>query len=74
MKFSNVSIENAQKALDEIKVGLANEFTKPKSDSQCIIELKEIKKLSYELVWDFDQRFNNLMARVSFQMSNVQHM
>ena len=26
-----------------------------------------------ELVWDFDQGFKNLMTKVSFQMSDVQH-
>ena len=25
-----------------------------------------------EFVWDFDKRFNTLMAKVSFQMSDVQ--
>ena len=29
--------------------------------------------LPTESVWDFDQRFKTLVAKVSFQMSNVQH-
>ena len=49
------------------------EFRKPKSKSQCITEIKEIKQLSTESIWDFDQGFKNLMAKVSFHMSDVQH-
>ena len=44
-----------------------------KSKAQYITELKEIKQFPNETIWDFDQRFNMLMARASFQMSNVQH-
>ena len=46
---------------------------KPKSESQCITEIKEIKQALTETVWDFDQWFKTLMAKVSFQMSDVQH-
>ena len=35
--------------------------------------MKEIKQLPTDSVWDFDQRFNTLMAKVSFQMLDVQH-
>ena len=49
------------------------EFGKPKSESQCITEIKEIKQLPMESIWDFDQRFKNLMAKFSFQMSDIQH-
>ena len=52
---------------------MISEFRKPKSESQCITEIKEIKQALAELVWDFDQRFKTLMAKVSFQLSNVQH-
>ena len=37
------------------------------------MELKEIKQFTNETIWDFDQRFKTLMARVSFSMSDVQH-
>ena len=46
---------------------------KPKSELQCITEIKEITQLPTESVWDFDQRFKTLMAKLSFQMSDVQH-
>ena len=33
------------------------EFRKPKSESRCITEIKEIKQELEETVWDFDQWF-----------------
>ena len=52
---------------------MISEFRKPQSESQCITEIKEIKQAPTETVWDFDQWFKMLMAKASFQMSNVQH-
>ena len=37
------------------------------------MELKEIKKYPNEIVWDFDQHFKTLMAKVIFGISDVQH-
>ena len=51
---------------------MISEFRRPKSKSQCITEIKEIKQALEEAVWDFDQRFNTFMAKVSFQMLDVQ--
>ena len=62
-----------KKKLNEIREGLFEEFQKPKSEAQYIIELKEIKQFSNETIWYFDQRFKMLMAQVSFKMSDVQH-
>ena len=59
--------------LDEIKSWLTNEIKKPKYESQCIMELKEIKHLPTESLRYFDKKFKTLMARVSLQMSDVQH-
>ena len=61
------------KTLDKITIGLFQEFKKLKSKAQYITELKEIKQFPNEIIWDFDQRFKILMARVNFQMSDVQH-
>ena len=47
--------------------------SEPKSKAQYIIEMKEIKKYPNETIWYFDQRFKTLMARVSFEMSDIQH-
>ena len=52
---------------------MISKFRKPKYELQCIIEIKERKQALTESVWDFDQCFNTLMAKVSFQMSDVQH-
>jgi len=48
------------KPLNEIKNALIAEFKTPKSESQCITEVKEIKKKVAKLVWEFDQRFKTL--------------
>ena len=61
------------KTLDNVQQGLIDEFRKPKFEAQYITELKEIKQFPNETMWDFDQRFKTLMARVSFEMSDVQH-
>ena len=71
MKFSIVPAGNPEKTLDGIRLMMICEFIKTKYESQCIIKIKEIKHLLTKSVWDFDQRFKNLMAKVSFQMSNV---
>ena len=49
MKFSTSTQQ--PKTIQEIK----DELKKPKSESQCITELKEIKQMPHESVWDFDQ-------------------
>jgi len=54
------------KTLNEIQMTLIVEFKKPKSKSQYIIELKEIKQMNGESTWDFDQQFKVLMGQVSF--------
>ena len=59
--------------MDEIQIGLLEEFKTPNSEAQYITELKEIKQFPNETIWDFDQWFKTLMDRVSFQMSDVQH-
>ena len=73
MRFTRVPQGGTAKTLDEIKIGLFEEFKKLKSEAQYITELKKIKQLPNEMIWDFDQRFKTLMDRVSFQMSNAQH-
>jgi hypothetical protein len=48
--------------LNAIKNAVIAEFKKPKSKSQCIIELKEIKQKVVEPIWEFDQRFKSLAS------------
>ena len=73
MRFTWIPRGGTAKTLDEIQLGLFEEFKKLKFEAQYINELKEIKQFPNETIWDFDQRFKTLMARVSFQMSDVQH-
>jgi hypothetical protein len=61
------------KPLNEIKNVLIAEFKKPKSESQCIIELKDIKQTVEEPVWEFDQRFKTLTGCLTFQIPDEQN-
>ena len=71
MKFS----ASAQQPMiiKEIKDELKKEFKKPKSESQCITELKEIKQLPHESVWNFDRRFKTLLGQGNFEFPAQQH-
>ena len=40
MKFSIVPVGVSQKTLDQIQVGMIDEFKKLKSESRCTIEIK----------------------------------
>ena len=73
MMFYVAPTETPQKTLDEIRAAMIFEFRKPKSESQCITNIKEIKQALAETIWDFDQCFKTLMAKLSFQMSYVQY-
>jgi hypothetical protein len=61
------------KPLNEIKNVLNAEFKKPKSESQCVIEMKEIKHKATELVWEFNQIFKTLIGRFNFQIPDEQN-
>jgi hypothetical protein len=71
MKFSLGPRE--PKLLNDIKTALSTKFKKPKLESQCITELKEIKQKVIEPVWEFDQRFKTLTGRLSFQIPDEQN-
>ena len=73
MKFSIVVVGVVPKRLNNIWLGLIDEFKKQNFNSQFITKIKEIKQLWTYFVWDFDQIFKTLMDKTSFQMSNVQH-
>ena len=61
------------RTLVDVRKYLLKEFQKPKFESQCIIEMKEIKQIVNELVWDYDQRFNILKDRLTFQIIDEKH-
>ena len=61
------------RTLAQVRTAMIKEFKKPKSESQCIRELKDTKQLPTETVWDFDQRFKTLIDQVSFELAPQQH-
>ena len=71
IKFS--SSAQQPRTIKEIKDELKKEFKNPKSESQCIAELKEIKQMPHESVWDFDQRFKTLLGQVNFEFPTQHH-
>ena len=50
------------KPLNDIKTTLSVKFKKPKLESQCITELKEIKKKVTEPIWEFDHKLKTLIG------------
>ena len=75
MNFYVVIAGNHQKSLYRVRSGLVYEFMKHKYELQCIIELKEIKKMFDESLSYFNQRFKNLVARYVSKclMSNIEN-
>ena len=69
MKYSN----GKNRTLVQVRVALIGEFKKPKLESQCITELKELKQKPIESVWEFDQKFKTLLDQVSFDIIAQQH-
>jgi len=68
MKLYRTTPIGQARMLTKIRQELLKEFKKPKSKSQYIIELKEIKHVQNESVWDYDQSFKDLMGRLTFQI------
>jgi hypothetical protein len=73
MKYQTTTPVGQTRTLAEVRQALLKEFQKPKSESQCITELKEIKQIVNESVWDYDQRFKILKDRLTFQIPDEQH-
>jgi hypothetical protein len=73
MKYQSTVPMGQTRTLADIRKALLKEFQKSKSESQCITEMKEIKQLSNESVWDFDQRFKILKDRLAFQIPDEKH-
>src|SRR5882757_9261691 len=61
------------KTLVQVRTAMIKEFKKPKSESQCITELKDIKQLPTESIWNFDQKFKALIDQVSFEFVLEKH-
>jgi hypothetical protein len=56
-----------------VKQALLKSFQRPKSESQCVTEMKEINKIVNESVWDFDKIFKVLKDRLSFYIPYGKH-
>ena len=68
MNYKSMTPTRQNCSLADIKEGLIREFQKLHLESQCIMELKEIKQGLNEYVWDFDQRFKILKDRLTFEI------
>jgi hypothetical protein len=73
MKLQSNTPTSQVRTLEKIRQALLKEFKKPKSKSQYITELKEIKHVQTEPVWDYDQRFKDLMGRLTFQIPDQEN-
>jgi hypothetical protein len=51
MKLQGITPTIHVRTLEEIKKALLKDFKKPKSESNYIIELKEIKEVQIESIW-----------------------
>ena len=61
------------KPLDEIKAGFMAELQMPNTEQQSGAELKDIKKIIGESAWEYDQRFRDLISRLSYPINEIQH-
>lgn len=73
MKFQTTTPARHIRTVANIKTMLILELKKPKSNSQCIKKLKEIKQGTNDSVWDFERRFKSLMNKLTFQILAQQH-
>jgi len=65
--------QNVNATIDEIKVALKQQFKKPKSYSQIINELKDIKQGPSKSVWEANQRLKKATKEGGFQYDERQH-
>jgi hypothetical protein len=73
MKYETTTPSRKSRTLAEIGQALLKEFKKLKFELQYITELKEIKEVNNEIVWDYDQRFKDVMGRLTFYIPNEKH-
>jgi hypothetical protein len=66
VKFQSIAPTRHTRMLAKISQALLKEFKKLKYELQCITELKEIKQVLPESIWDYDHRFNMLKDRLIF--------
>lgn len=59
--------------LEDIKKSMISKFKKIKSESHYVMELKEIKQMAIDFVWELDQQFKVLMGKVIFNIPLEHH-
>jgi hypothetical protein len=72
MKYQSTAPARQSIMLGNIRKAMLKEFQKLIFELQCITELKEIKKLKNESIWDFDERFKILMDQLTFHILDEQ--
>ena len=65
MKYTSTQ----NRTLPEVRTSMIKEFKKPKSESQCITEIKDIKQSPTKSIWDFDKKFKALIDQLSFEFA-----
>jgi hypothetical protein len=73
MELQGITPTRQARTLEKIKKVLLKEFKNPKSKSQYITKIKEIKMVQTNLVWYYDQRFKDVMGRLTFHTPNQKH-
>jgi hypothetical protein len=73
MKLQSTTPTGQVRTQTIIRQALLKEFKKSKFESQYITELKEIKQMKTNFVWDYDQIFKDLMGRLTFQILDQEH-
>jgi len=73
MKYKAIVPAGRPRSLAKIKNDILKEFKKPKSKSQCITKIKEIKQKEGEVIWDYEKWFKILLDRLAFLIQVVKH-
>jgi hypothetical protein len=73
MKLQSTTPTSHARNLAEISQALLKEFKNPKSESEYITELKEIKYVQIDSIWELNQRFKDMMGILTFQILNKKH-
>jgi hypothetical protein len=61
------------RTFDEVRQAFIVEFQKLKTEQQSCAKLKDIKQVVGETAWEYDQRFWDLMSRLTYQIHDTQH-
>ena len=65
--------QHANSTIDEIKNALKQQFKKPKSYSQIVVDLKDFKQGPSESVWEAVQRLKKVIREGGFQYDDKKY-